>query len=283
MRYRDDPHARIVYNQDGSVSFFSSYDRHLVDALKADIPWKDRRWLPDEKCWRVDARHIDKLVELADLHLLVEAEVQGAPNKQRTGPQVTILELEYLGTAKERADGSVTAFGWVDGDWNVVIPLDVLKTWFNIAVHDVSAPVTLYGVLGVKSDIVGADLKRAYRRAAKQWHPDVNPEQGAKEQFIRIQEAYEILSDPLKRRRYDAGLAFERTLPKTSTPDNPLEQRGSWWYPPLRCGYITVEGTQALGRWTVDRIHDWQDIESGGKTMISYWPQGADHFRRKWV
>ena len=60
-----------------------------------------------------------------------------------------------------------------------------------------------YEVLGVARDAGADDLKRSYRRLARQYHPDVNSESGAEARFKEINEAYEILSDQEKRARYD--------------------------------------------------------------------------------
>ena len=60
-----------------------------------------------------------------------------------------------------------------------------------------------YEVLGVAKDASEADIKRAYRKLAAQYHPDVNHEPGAEEKFKEINEANEVLSDPDKRARYD--------------------------------------------------------------------------------
>ena len=61
----------------------------------------------------------------------------------------------------------------------------------------------LYETLGVQRGASDADIKRAFRKLAQQWHPDVNTEPAAQERFKEINEAYQILSDPDRRQRYD--------------------------------------------------------------------------------
>jgi molecular chaperone DnaJ len=62
----------------------------------------------------------------------------------------------------------------------------------------------LYEVLGVGRDASSEDIRRAYRKLAREHHPDVNEDERAEERFKEIAGAYEILSDPEKRQRYDA-------------------------------------------------------------------------------
>ena len=62
-----------------------------------------------------------------------------------------------------------------------------------------------YGLLGVMKDVSDTELKRAYRKLARQYHPDVNPDETAQATFKEISIAYEVLSDPDKRRIVDLG------------------------------------------------------------------------------
>ncbi len=60
-----------------------------------------------------------------------------------------------------------------------------------------------YEILGVSRDASKEDLKRAYRRLARKYHPDVNKEAGAEDRFKEVNRAYEVLSEPETRARYD--------------------------------------------------------------------------------
>src|SRR5215204_3075474 len=63
--------------------------------------------------------------------------------------------------------------------------------------------IDYYETLGVERNASDADIKKAYRRLAQQWHPDVNQEPEAAVRFKEISEAYQVLSDPERRQRYD--------------------------------------------------------------------------------
>lgn len=64
-----------------------------------------------------------------------------------------------------------------------------------------------YGILGIAHDASLDEIHGAYRRLAREWHPDRNPGRpNASETFRRITEAYHILADPAQRQAYDAGV-----------------------------------------------------------------------------
>ena len=73
--------------------------------------------------------------------------------------------------------------------------------------------IDYYIVLGVARTATDVEIKKAYRRLAQQWHPDVNTEPQAQARFKQINEAYQVLSDPQRRQTYDmfgrAGLGSE--------------------------------------------------------------------------
>jgi curved DNA-binding protein len=60
-----------------------------------------------------------------------------------------------------------------------------------------------YEVLGVPRDATQGDIRRAYRKLARRYHPDLNKDSDAEERFKEVSEAHEVLSDPEKRERYD--------------------------------------------------------------------------------
>jgi molecular chaperone DnaJ len=60
-----------------------------------------------------------------------------------------------------------------------------------------------YEILGVDRGAGDAEIKRAFRKLAQQWHPDVSSEPGAADRFKEINEAYQVLSDPRRRQVYD--------------------------------------------------------------------------------
>ncbi|MDR1883422.1 MAG: DnaJ domain-containing protein [Prevotella sp.] len=63
--------------------------------------------------------------------------------------------------------------------------------------------VDYYSILGVSKTASADDIKKSYRKLARKYHPDINPDDEAKKKFQQINEANEALSDPEKRKKYD--------------------------------------------------------------------------------
>ena len=80
-------------------------------------------------------------------------------------------------------------------------------------------PRDFYEVLGVPRTAAQDEIQRAYRQLARQNHPDVNKDPGAEDRFKEISEAYDVLSDPQTRRRYDAFGPDFRQVPEDVDPE----------------------------------------------------------------
>ncbi len=273
-----------IKSANGSLEFHTPYDALMLADFKSRIPSSDRRWDPHSRLWLVSPTHLATLEQLCDCHGLVTAkELSTVHVPPRTLQR--IVRVEYIGAPKEREDGSLTSFGYADGSWSIIFPQDVLRGWFELSpgVTEPTAATTYYGLLGITRAATPAELKAAYRRLAKRWHPDVNQDPDAGEMFQRITLAHEVLSDPAKRDRYDAGLALEASLTNDQRQPHRLSL-AHFWRPPLRCGWLLVEATERLSRLNVNRILAWEDItDADGRVLVTSWPTGANHFTENWL
>lgn len=278
------PHARLVPSG-GSLAFESSYDAGLVAALKQRIPYTGRKWDAPSRRWLIDPRYARVAVELAQTYLGITMTIPALSASPRCN-ETRLVRLDYLGRAKDRG-GESLAYGWADGSWSLVFPEDVLRTWFDAPRQPIQSQ-TLYQTLAIKQQSGPEEIRAAYRRMARQWHPDVCHEPDATEQFKRIQAAYDVLSDSLRRKKYDAGLYLEAQVAKASPlPSGVAVDRytGEASYcPPYRCGWVLCDGTEQLGRFVVASILEWQEItDAHGRVMVTSWPRDGKTFETRWV
>lgn len=191
-----------------------------------------------------------------------------------------LFEVRYIGRCKDKGRGS-QAFGWVNDGWMLILSEEVLRNWFE----DTAAPgeaSTLYAVLGAKQNDDTEKIKSCWRRMAMQWHPDRCKDPDAHNQFIRIQEAYAILSDPFKRAKYNAGLKLQASI-EFGKKYAPIMEEKYGYRSPLKCGSLLVDGQQS-GRWfVVSNILMWEDVTRGDKVLVASWPMGAKEPQEQWV
>lgn len=279
----------------------SSYHQAFVAELRQAVPAGARKWERERRAWLVDPAYGDTVARLCELYLGVKPSVPAVSPAAAVAPQsvVRLLVVEYLGGARLRPGGQVTAMGWVDGEWRVAFDVAVLRRFFEpgYGVGDAldeavaGAPPTLYALLGVTPQASGDELKAAFRRQALHLHPDRNREQDAAERFRQAKEAYDLLRDPLARRKYDVGLAFEADVHRYEALDRRRRQRWEQTLPdhtvyraPVTNGVFLLRGTPRLGVFVAAEVLQREDIVSrDGAVLVSSWPKDGETFERRWV
>jgi curved DNA-binding protein CbpA len=93
------------------------------------------------------------------------------------------------------------------------------ERWQNGAAVQMLTEIDQYAVLGVVRTASQEEVRGAYRQAARSSHPDLHPnDASAAERFKRVQQAYEVLGDPVRRAAYDAATAPRPPEPVISAP-----------------------------------------------------------------
>jgi len=270
-------HPIRITIENGYYAVRMPYNEHLINEIKK-LPKALRSWDGNGRAWIVSPKAVDLLTaairragfELPEIPAMETAAISATVQK--------VLTVEYIGQCKDRGKKTITALGSVHGFWSVEFPEEVLKAWFQRRLLNDNVQ-TFYQVLCVFETATDAEVKSAHRRLARQWHPDVCAEPEAAEKFRELTDAYEILRDPMKRRRYDAGLFFEREAKKKSEPEISFGRgykiggrfANQHFRSPLRCGLITAEG-MPQHRFVVSRIISWEDItDDAGRIMTASW------------
>ncbi len=122
--------------------------------------------------------------------------------------------------------------------------------------------------VGRARDATGEDIRRAYRKLARQHHPDVNKQDGAEDRFKELAEAYEVLRDPEKRERYDRlGASWRAGDDVSGTPgfDGSSREGGA--------GGVRVD----FGDGELSDFFESLFGERRGGGFGSFTPRGADH------
>jgi uncharacterized membrane protein YsdA (DUF1294 family) len=107
-----------------------------------------------------------------------------------------------------------------------------------------------YAILGVPRNATPEEIKEAYWRLAKEYHPDKNPSPEAEERFKLINEAYQVLSDPAKRAEYDA--LYDMMMSRTSAPAESEVRE-----PRFAGSGFKLRVQEALVRYLFDPVPKW--------------------------
>ena len=107
-----------------------------------------------------------------------------------------------------------------------------------------------YQILGVDPHASEEEIKKAYKKLARIYHPDLNPKRprSAHDRFKRLQEAYAVLSDPIFRQQYDQSLGTGQTNPPTTEAGHTEMKSGSWT--------VDIDQEKTRERW-LDRFNWW--------------------------
>lgn len=246
----------------------SPYNAKFVEELKSSIPALCRKWDANAKCWYVTYAYGDLLKTLIAANYGTDVELPTVTAQPDMAYRST-FQADYIANPKNGV-----ASVYCDGGWYVKIAEKTLREWFK---QEENVSPTLYAVLGIVESSTPLEIKSAYKRSARQWHPDICKEPDAREMFEKIKSAYDVLSEPIARNRYNAGLALEKL-----TQWQHKTGKRSQFTPNLRCGKLTVTATRELGILSVSEILAWEDItDVSGNTMISFW--SGDTFSTVWV
>jgi len=271
----------ILTLEKGSLIVSTTYNQSLVDAIKS-LPYSERKYDPGRKIWLVDPRHsylIANWIEeyIGDRVSIPPLPVAGVSRIKQ------YLNIRYVGACKTRTDGSSTALGLMGEEWKVIFPEQVLRDFFDGSRAAPGQSESYFSVLGVSQSASADEITSGFRRMAKLWHPDICKEENAAETFMRIKAAYDILSDPNKKARYIAGLAFE-AMAGNQAPRISANQASYGYRAPLRSGRILIEGKNKSSMIEVSKIFSWDDIvDSQGRILVTSWPSGAKQPIEEWL
>lgn len=258
--------------ENGGLKVVTPYNAEFVNELKALIPATSRKWDSSQKAWYVTRDCSDQIKQIVD-------RVYGGDVQMPTviAAAAEVFEVAFQADYVAACKNGVASIH-CNGGWNAKVSEKTLRAWFKQV--DNSAPATLYGLLGLEQTARPEEIKKAYKRAARTWHPDICREPDARERFEEIKDAFDVLIEPLARNKYNAGLMFEAMA---RTGGRSQRTSGySTFTPVLRCGNLTVKAKRELGVLVIEEILAWEDVTNEhGQIMVSFW--AGDNFSVMWV
>lgn len=269
----------VITKQGNLLLVNSPYNADFVSLLKEKVSANDRKWDGASKVWRVKASYLDTLKSIGELYY---DHVEVIHDRAATlKPTRQVILCEYLGRCKSDDFSVAYANCFVNGSWSIRVSEKVLRAYFE-GFNESAQPTqkqdsTLYGLLGAKPVSSVDELKRAYLRAAKVWHPDRNSDPDAADMFRKVKLAWDTLSNPAIRAKYDAGLKLmqKQEQPDASWKSANLSTVSDYGYrAPAMCGLVDCEIEQGI-KQTMSKIYDWKDDTRtfGNITLVrvAYW------------
>ena len=272
-----------------SIVIDTGYNKGFVYNLKQNVSAQWRGFDPDKKTWVVVPEHAPTVARLVNQYYGIDASnvVEQCKGRKRILKK-GILELIYLGQCKPRDDGELWAFGsdsWTGSNFIFLMDEHVLRNWFDgKPLPDAPSTPNMVPVgshfhtLGLrKLEVTPEEVKSAYRQMARQNHPDMTTDPKEKqvftERFMRIQQAYDALSDEKTLQRYVAALKIAGASPVAKAPKGGgYDALSGVYYPDLRTGKIACTYWESIGRKYIHVIHDWQPIKNAqGEELAVAW------------
>ena len=115
---------------------------------------------------------------------------------------------------------------------------------------------TFYQILGISKNASNDEIKYAYRNLASKFHPDKTHSALSDELMKKVNQAYETLSDPKKRKYYDESL--EKNQPSKNTQSNKTKSRSTFWTNLKKASKIYGIQAQSMGREISRLIQEYQ-------------------------
>src|SRR5215475_4478318 len=187
----------IIKPSSGAYIVKGPKDANIIAALKL-LPVSQRRWNPDDFVWMVAPEAISKIAAAIERAGYTHPTIP--PLDPPAGPTTKTFTVEYIGAVKPERK---TALGSIRGYWSIEFSEASLREWFDSKTTQtgkLTSGQTCYQILCIFETATPVEIKSAYRRLSRQWHPDVCAESDARAKFEQINEAYKILFDPLTRK-----------------------------------------------------------------------------------
>lgn len=280
-----------LINYRGGIGIVSPKNYQFLDDLKRAVPSKFRAWR--RPLWVVHWAFAPQLIECIESNF---GERPDLPVQWKYPNEQIKFCVKYVGKTKQQLDDpefwGPGANARADDYWQLVFYEDALEHFFlsrrQESKESKKQNNDYYDLLLLHKNADENEIKKAYRRLARQWHPDINKEPEATDMFIKVQDAYQTLSDPMKRKRYDfiLGALPPPTFDFTQDLRQTVGYRDRYGYrAPLTCGWVTCVGQwRGAAKFYATEIKDWQDIiDEQGRTLVTYFNTTSGQLVEQWV